>query len=107
MQLSTSAPLLECLQIMGSSCNSFLFVYNALLESSLDESITEQIVKSIRAFIYLCSLLGLNLQRDAFVTALCKAALPASYAHCVLNLKPLTDLNHLVQNPVTVLKGGI
>lgn len=83
---------------MSSCCNSFLFVYNIMLESSLDETITDQIVKSIRAFVYLCSLLGLNLQRDAFVTALCKAALPASYAHYVLNLKCLTDLNYLVQN---------
>lgn len=89
---------------MGSCCNSFLFVYNVLLESSLDETITEQIVKSIRAFVYLCSLLGLNLQRDAFVTALCKAALPGNYAHCVLNLKPLTDLNYMVQNSVRVIK---
>lgn len=83
---------------MSSCCNSFLFVYNILLESSLDEAITDQILKSIRSFVYLSSLLGLNLQRDAFVTALCKAALPANYAHYVLNLKPLTDLNYLVHN---------
>jgi hypothetical protein len=37
-------------------------------------------------------------QRDAFVTSLCKAALPASYAHNVLNLKSITDLNYLVQS---------
>ena len=43
------------------------------------------------------SLLSMNAQRDAFVTSLCKAALPANYAHNVLNLKSITDLNYLVQ----------
>lgn len=91
------APLIvECLQIMHSCSNSFLFVYNILLESSLDEAITEQIFKSIKIFINLSSLLNMNAQRDAFVTSLCKAALPANYAHNVLNLKSITDLNYLV-----------
>jgi len=40
----------------------------------------------------------MNPQRDAFVTSLCKAALPAAYAHNVLNLKSITDLNYLVQS---------
>jgi hypothetical protein len=69
-----------------------------LIESSLDETITEQILKSIKTFIYLSSLLSMNPQRDAFVTSLCKAALPAAYAHNVLNLKSITDLNYLVQS---------
>lgn len=96
-QMSTSPQLLESVQIMNSCCNSFLFVYNILLESSLDETITEQIIKSIRSFIYMCSLLNMNLQRDAFVTCMCKAALPSSYAHNVLNLKSIADLNYLLQ----------
>ena len=40
----------------------------------------------------------MNPQRDAFVTSLCKAALPSNYAHNVLNLKSITDLNYLVQS---------
>ena len=38
----------------------------------------------------------MNAQRDAFITSLCKAALPANYAHNVLNLKTITDLNYLL-----------
>jgi hypothetical protein len=92
-----SSHINECLHLMNSCSNNFLFVYNILLESSLDESITDQIIKSIRTLIYICSVLNLNLQRDAFVTLLCKAALPSSYAHSVLNLKSLTDLSYLMQ----------
>ncbi len=89
----SSADLRECVQILHACANSFLFVYNILLESSLDEAITEQIIKSIKTLIYLSSLLHMRAQRDAFVTALCKAALPANYGHNVLNLKLVADLN--------------
>jgi hypothetical protein len=93
---TTTAEINESIQIMNSCSNSFLFVYNILLESSLDETITDQIKKSIKIFIYLSSLLNMNAQRDAFITSLCKAALPANYAHNVLNLKTITDLNYLL-----------
>lgn len=96
-QVNSSAHLKECIEIMNSCSNSFLFIYNILLESSLDETITEQIIKSIRSFIHLTSVLSLNSQRDAFVTSLCKAALPSNYAHNVLNLKSITDLNYTLQ----------
>jgi hypothetical protein len=93
-QISSSKHLSECMQIMSSCANSFLFIYNLLLESSLDETITEQIIKSIKSFIYMLSLLNLSAQRDAFVTSLCKAALPVTYAHNVLNLKAINELNN-------------
>ena len=89
----SSADLRECVQILHACANSFLFAYNILLESSLDEAITEQIIKSVKTLIYLSSLLHMRAQRDAFVTALCKAALPANYGHNVLNLKLVADLN--------------
>lgn len=94
--IQSSADLNECVHILNACSNSFLFVYNILLESSLDEAITEQIIKSIKTFIYLSSLLNMNAQRDAFVTSLCKAALPANYGHNVLNLKLIADLNYFV-----------
>lgn len=97
-QVNTSPHLKECIEIMNSSSNSFLFIYNILLESSLDETITEQIIKSIRTLIHLSSILNLSSQRDAFVTSLCKAALPSNYAHNVLNLKCITDLNYTLQS---------
>ncbi len=93
-QFVKSAHLNECIQLMSACSNNFLFVYNILLESSLDESITDQIIKSVRTLIYICATLQLQMQRDAFVTLLCKAALPSNYAHNVLNLKSLTDLNY-------------
>lgn len=88
----------KCVNIMNSCSNSFLFIYNILLESSLDETITEQIILSIKSFIYISSLLNMNGQRDAFVTSLCKAALPSNYAQNVLNLKTITDLNFVINN---------
>ena len=77
----------ECLTLVNTSCNSILFIYNLLLESSVDETLTDSILRSIRAYIYLCALFNLNTQRDAFMTVLCKSALPSNYANCVLNLK--------------------
>ena len=50
---TTTAEINESIQIINSCSNSFLFVYNILLESSLDETITDQIIKSIKIFIYL------------------------------------------------------
>jgi hypothetical protein len=88
----------KCIHIMNSCSNSFLFIYNILLESSLDETITEQIILSIKSFIYMSSLLNMNGQRDAFVTSLCKAALPSNYAQNVLNLKTITDINFIINN---------
>jgi hypothetical protein len=96
-QFQKSAHLNECIQLMSACSNNFLFVYNILLESSLDESITDQIIKSVRTLIYICATLNLQLQRDAFVTLLCKAALPSNYAHNVLNLKSLADLSYTMQ----------
>ena len=101
--IHTSIHLNTCKHILNSCSNSFLFIYNILLESSLDEAITEQIIKSMKTLIYLSALLNENIQREAFVTSLCKAALPANYAHHVLNLKLITDLNNTVllnQQPV-------
>lgn len=95
-QCQQSPYLNECIQLMNACSNNFLFVYNILLESSLDESITDQIIKSVRTLIYICATLNLHAQRDAFVTLMCKAALPSSYAHNVLNLKSLTDLSYLI-----------
>lgn len=94
--IQSSHNLNECIHILNACSNSFLFVYNILLESSLDETITEQIIKSIKTLIVLSSLLNMNVQRDAFVTSLCKAALPANYGHNVLNLKLIADLNYFI-----------
>ncbi|CAF0712027.1 unnamed protein product [Brachionus calyciflorus] len=80
-----------CLELMNSSSNSLLFIYNLLLDTSLDETVTEQILKSLKILIHVTSVLNLNTQRDSFVTCICKSALPFNYTQYVLNLKLLGE----------------
>lgn len=52
---------------------------------STDESATEGILKSMQIFASLCGQIEMNIPRDAFITALCKASLPPHYTLTVLN----------------------
>lgn len=62
---------------------SFVFLFH-----STDESATENVLKAIQTFASLCGLLDLQIPRDAFITAICKASLPPHYALTVLNNAP-------------------
>ncbi|PAA83451.1 hypothetical protein BOX15_Mlig014339g3 [Macrostomum lignano] len=62
-----------------------LAALSLLLETSTDESATESILKSLETMVSLCGRLGLTTPRDAFITAMCKASLPAAYALAVLS----------------------
>ena len=55
-----------------------------LLDASTDEGATEIILKSVETMVGLSGRLGLTLPRDAFIMALCKAALPSNYGAMVL-----------------------
>ena len=57
----------------------FIFVF------STDESATEAILKAMQAYANMCGKLALNIPRDAFITALCKASLPPHYTLTILN----------------------
>ena len=52
---------------------------------SNDESVTEAILKSYQLYANVCGILNLTTPRDAFITSLCKAALPPHYTLTVLN----------------------
>ncbi|RNA19737.1 MON2 -like protein [Brachionus plicatilis] len=78
-----------CTQLMSSSASSLLSVYNLLLDTSLDETITEHVLKSIKLLVHLSAVLNMDCERDWFVTCICKSALPHNYIGQVLNVQLL------------------
>ncbi|KAK9890442.1 hypothetical protein WA026_010528 [Henosepilachna vigintioctopunctata] len=97
---------LHCQLIQSSWCG-LLSALSPLIDASTDESITENILKSIQTYAALCGEMGLTVPRDAFITAICKSSLPPHYAFTVLNtvasginlrtgLRDSQDLNNLV-----------
>ena len=58
---------------------------NCLLFHSNDETATESILKSYQLYANVCGVVNLTTPRDAFITSLCKAALPPHYTLTVLN----------------------
>lgn len=58
---------------------------NSFLLHSNDETATESILKSYQLYANVCGILNLTTPRDAFITSLCKAALPPHYTLTVLN----------------------
>ncbi|KAL1492514.1 hypothetical protein ABEB36_010756 [Hypothenemus hampei] len=75
---------LNC-QLINSSWCGLLAALSLLVGASTDESVTENILKSMQTYTFLCGLLDLQTPRDAFITAICKSSLPPHYAWTVLN----------------------
>lgn len=75
-------------QLINSSWCGLLAALSPLVDSSTDESATENVLKEIQSFASLCGLLDLHTPRDAFITAICKASLPPHYALTVLYSVP-------------------
>lgn len=75
---------LHCQLIQSSWCG-LLSALSPLIDASTDESVTENILKSIQAYTALCGELDLQVPRDAFIMAICKSSLPPHYAFTVLN----------------------
>lgn len=75
---------LHC-QLIKSSWCGLLAALSPLIDASTDESITENVLKSIQTYASLCGELNLDTPRDAFITAICKSSLPPHYALTVLN----------------------
>lgn len=50
-----------------------------LFVCSTDEGIMENMLKAMQAYIGLCGLLDMQVPRDTFITAVCKACLPPHY----------------------------
>jgi hypothetical protein len=70
----------------GHNLTNFFHLLSLL--ASTDEAVTENILKSMQTFTSLCGGLELSTPRDAFITAICKASLPAHYTLTVLNTNP-------------------
>lgn len=83
---------LHC-QLINSSWCGLLAALSPLIEASMDESATENVLKAIQTYAALCGLLDLQTPRDAFITAICKASLPPHYALTILNTVPSPNSN--------------
>lgn len=75
---------LHC-QLINSSWCGLLAALSPLIEASTDESVTENLLKAVQTYAFLCGILDLQIPRDAFITAICKSSLPPHYALTVLN----------------------
>lgn len=72
--------------LVESSWCGVMSALSLLLEACTDEVATESILKSMELYASLCGKLNQTMSRDAFVTSLCRSALPAHYALTVLNI---------------------
>ena len=95
----------ECKTLLGSTYSCVLFIYNLFLETCIDELLIEHILKSIKTFSYLCSLLDLDKERDAFVCLLCRNSLPANYSGYIVNSKLIDPFitNYINSNSSKIL----
>ena len=62
-----------------------------LLDSSTDDSSTENILKQLETFASFCGKTKLERPRDAFLASICKASLPPHYTLNVLKATPSTQ----------------
>lgn len=72
-------------QLINSSWCGLLAALTPLIEASVDEITTENILKAMEDFAGLCGLLELNTPRDSFIIAICRASLPPHYGLAILN----------------------
>uniref|UniRef100_T1D1X0 Protein MON2 homolog n=1 Tax=Cupiennius salei TaxID=6928 RepID=T1D1X0_CUPSA len=83
--LEVDSPLKLSEQVVNSTCCGLLSAFSLLLEASTDETATENILKALQVYTQISGTLNMTIPRDAFITVLCKAALPPHYALTVLN----------------------
>ncbi|KAA3680783.1 uncharacterized protein DEA37_0007614 [Paragonimus westermani] len=72
-------------QFIVLSWCGLLAAFALLLEASADEQITASLLQAIHTMVGLCGKLRVDAARDSFVTTLCKAALPSSYARSMFS----------------------
>lgn len=78
-------------QLLQSSWCGLLSALSLLLDSSTDDSSTENILKHLEAFASFCGKAQLEGPRDAFLASICKASLPPHYTLNVLKATPSTQ----------------
>ncbi|XP_055710710.1 protein MON2 homolog [Phlebotomus papatasi] len=76
---------LHC-QLINSSWCGLVAALSPLIDAATDESVTENVLKSMQTYASLCGILELHAPRDEFITAICRASLPPHYALSVLNM---------------------
>ncbi|XP_030556698.1 protein MON2 homolog [Drosophila novamexicana] len=69
-----------CLQLINSSWSGLLSAFIPLVETSIDEGTTENILKAMQNYAALCGMLDQLQPRDAFIMAMCRASFPPHYA---------------------------
>ncbi|XP_017060451.1 protein MON2 homolog isoform X1 [Drosophila ficusphila] len=69
-----------CLQLVNSSWSGLLSAFIPLVETSIDEATTENILKAMQNYAALCGMLEQLQPRDAFIMAMCRASFPPHYA---------------------------
>ncbi|XP_037957121.1 protein MON2 homolog isoform X2 [Teleopsis dalmanni] len=69
-----------CLQLINSSWSGLLAAFVALVDASIDEATTDNILKAMQNYAALCGILELLGSRDAFIMAICRASFPPHYA---------------------------
>lgn len=72
-------------QMLDATWCTMLSVLALLQYSSTDESTTASILKCLESCAAVCGVLKLTTPRDAFITVLCKSALPVQYALPIFN----------------------
>ncbi|PFX29349.1 Protein MON2-like [Stylophora pistillata] len=98
--IGSKAPDLFQEMVSASWCG-ILASLSLLLEASNDETVTESILKSYQLYANVCGILGLTTPRDAFITSLCKAALPPHYTLTVVNPHSGTAQVSYVKMPIS------
>ncbi|XP_065066543.1 protein MON2 homolog isoform X1 [Rhopilema esculentum] len=76
-------------EMVKSSWDSLQSTLQLLLEASIDETITENILKAIQTYASVSGQLSFTSTRDSFVSCLCKSAIPASYLMSVMSSSKL------------------
>lgn len=69
----------ECMEVVNCTWSSVLVTFTLLYDVCYDDTTCELLLRGFQTYISLCGMLGMNVQRDAFVTCLCKTALPPQY----------------------------
>uniref|UniRef100_A0A2R5LCA4 Protein MON2 homolog n=2 Tax=Ornithodoros turicata TaxID=34597 RepID=A0A2R5LCA4_9ACAR len=72
-------------QLVSSSWCGLLAALALLLDASMDEAATEEILKIMQQYTSLCGHLNMSTPRDAFITTICKGSLPPHYTLTVLS----------------------
>lgn len=69
----------ECIEVVNCTWSSVLVTFTLLYDVCYDDTTCELLLRGFQTYISLCGMLGMNVQRDAFATCLCKMALPPQY----------------------------